>query len=326
MDSSNNSSVNEIAKYLVFLAILFIICAIIYKYYVKKEPYVVKFKKNSNIGGDVIKKKSKSKLKNTNVKIQDPNKFIDKILTSNQTLPTVNPYFVEMQFNNDYRDTLNAFNTIVPCQKQLFNRADVPVKTSVPPLLEVKNLIVSFIDEINATAENEPKTLNALTGWFNDMPEKKEETGWDKSQKELGLPSSIYADPAKYAPVNLIKIDHLEKSETENETKYVIYLIIQKTNVKDQMVVRVSFVIDREDLNLEREFFDSENNNYETTVKIEEIFIVGFMTQHSSGSKSSLQNFYNFEGMNENGFINDEIIMKELNKKRRQYLDEKPQC
>ena len=53
-------------------------------------------------------------------------KYIDEILKSKQQ-QKVNPYFMEAQFHNDYKDTLQAFNLLIPNQKQLFNRSNMPV-------------------------------------------------------------------------------------------------------------------------------------------------------------------------------------------------------
>ncbi len=252
----------------------------------------------------------------------DPSKYIDKILRSRSELK-INPYFLEVQFHQDYRDTSNAFNLLSPDKRQIFNRSDMPItKVDQPSNNETKNLITKFIKEVSKTIKNHVSNEITLTSWQDNTPEKKFKSGWEKQQEELGLPGSIYLDPAEKAPIRLIKVDHTEKYETEDETKYVIFLIIQKKNVKDQMVVRVSFVVDKKDLNLDREFFDKAKQTYETAVKIEEIFTIGFMTNNSFGEKTSREKFYDFGGVSDGRMFSQKDIIKMLNKKRREYEKE----
>jgi hypothetical protein len=253
---------------------------------------------------------------------EDPSKYIDKILRS-RTKNIINPYFLEVQFHQDYRDTSNAFTLLSPDQRQIFNKSDMPiVNVDKPSSSEIKHLITKFIKEVNKTIKNHVSNEITLTSWQDNTPEKKYKSGWDKQQEELGLPGSIYLDPAEKAPVKLIKVDHSEKYETEEEIKYVIFLIIQKKNVKDQMVLRVSFVIEKKDINLDREFFAKSKNTYETSVKIEEIFTLGFMTNHSFGEKTSRDKFYDFDGVSDGRMFSQKDIIKMLNKKRRDYEKE----
>lgn len=291
------------------IVILVIIICVIYRYlfYKNNESFNVEFQE---AGQD----------DEYSINIKDANKYIDRILKA-KTKGAINPNFLEMQFHGDYKDTLTAFNNIVPCQKQLFNRSNLPVTTIEPNINEIKQLIVSFINEVNKNIKNQDDNQISGVGWNDFKPENKIKSGWDKQQEALGLPTSIYKDGAERAPIKLIKIDHLEKYETDDETRHVTYLIIQKKNVSDQMVIRVSFVIDRNDLNMDREFFDSEKNFYETVVKIEEIFVVGFLSV-TGKSKGSRHDFYNFESIKNEELIADKDIVLELNKKKKEYMNE----
>ena len=236
----------------------------------------------------------------------------------------LNTYFQEMQFHTDYRDTLNAFSMMCD-NKIIFNKSDSPlVDASHPKSKEVKHLIIKFIKETNNISQNEvSETINMnKNGWNDDMPlpQMKNKSGWDKFQESLGLPNTLYNEPASKAPIKLIKLDNIEKYETENEIKYVVYLIVQKKNVTDQMIVKVSFVIDRTDCNLDREFFAKNKNNYETKVLIEEIFVVGYLVITDNGNKKSYrENLYEFENISDGRMFNQEEIIKQLNKKRREY-------
>jgi len=251
----------------------------------------------------------------------DPTKYIDAILKSKKK-PKVNKFFQEVQFHQDYRDTMNAFNLLTD-QKPFFNTADLPVtNVEKPSNTEIKNLISRFIREVNKTVKNHISNESGTNGWADNMPQKKFKSGWDKQQEELGLPGSIYTEPAPKASIKLIKLDHAEKYETDSEVKYVVFLVVQKRNTEDQMLVRVSFVVDKQDMNLDREFFDKKKNTYETAVSIEEISIIGFMITHGFGEQSSREKFYDFDGITDGRMFSQKEIIRQLNKKRRIYEKE----
>lgn len=266
---------------------------------------------------------------NKNYYIKNPKKYIDHIINiKNKT--KLNPYFQEMQYHVDYKDTVNAITNMIQ-KKQIFNKANLPVTKididindkSNKAYDEVKTLIVTFINKLNKfITQNKEITLS---GWFNFTQDKNIKSGWDKQQEKLGLPTSIYDEPntKKTIICNLLKIDKIEKYETSDEIRYIIYLILNKKNVKDQMIVRVNFIVEKQDLNLDREFFDSDKNNYETKVKIEEIFIVGFLTNNINDYPNDRKDFYNFKTVSYKGLVDDKNIIVELNKKRKQYMKEK---
>ena len=244
----------------------------------------------------------------------------------------INPYFQEMQFHQDYRDTMNAFNLMCP-QKKAFNKADLPLLNAEKPTdAEVKPFVQKFVKELNKTVKNNVYDLAAqkLNSWDDNMPnvgntEISKNTSWDKFQKELGLPTSIYPEPAKRAGVKLLKVDRVEKAETDTEVRYSIYLILQKKNVDDQMLVKVSFVTDKKDVNLDREFFDKDKNEYSTSVIIEEISILGFMITQGFGkggsdkqSATARETLYEFDGFTDGRMISEKEVVKQLNEKRRQ--------
>uniref|UniRef100_A0A6C0E956 Uncharacterized protein n=1 Tax=viral metagenome TaxID=1070528 RepID=A0A6C0E956_9ZZZZ len=242
--------------------------------------------------------------KNNNGTIKKKNRTHVKDKNNN-----VNRFFQESQFHTDYRDVIDAFNNIAPAQKQLFNRSDYPVKVSEPKLDEIKTLVKSFIRRLNHSLKHEVTDfINANSGWDEMVPERKEKSGWEKQQQELGLPTSIYGDPARRSKVKLIKIDRCEKYATEEQLRYVVFMIIQKPKVRDQMVVKVSFVLDN--LFDDRKFFSEDNAK--VNVNIEEIFILGFMTDESFGTDSKLDDFYNFENVEKDGMIDQEEVLKQL--------------
>lgn len=233
----------------------------------------------------------------------------------------VKPYFVENQFHSDYRDTINAFNNVAPVQKQVFNKSIKPVKVEEANINEVKKLVKDFIKSVNLSVKNDVADfINPNSGWDDAMPEYKKKSGWEKQQEKLGLPSNMYSDSCKKAKLKLIKIDHLEKYTTDDQTRYVTYLIVQKVNADDQLVLRVSFVIETSDVNVDRDFFEKghTDNSHALEVTIEEIFVIGFMTDHSYGAKSTREDLYHFEDIEgKDGMMDPQKILHELNEKNK---------
>jgi hypothetical protein len=218
---------------------------------------------------------------------------------------------------------VTAFNNIAPSQKQWFNRSDYPVETTTPKIKEVKYLIKSFIKELNKNIKYEiSDNENVNSGWDDFMPEKSVKSGWDKQQEALGLPGSIYNEPAGRARVKLLKIDQLEKYQTADQTRYVVFLILQKVNVEDQMVLKISFVLNNADVNIERNFFEKKDVEGKkekpstADVIIEEIFVVGYMSDYGFGLKSPRKDFYKFDSIEkEDDMMAQDDIIRELTNK-----------
>ncbi len=223
--------------------------------------------------------------------------------------------FVEAQFHTDYRDTITAFNNIAPAQKQIFNMANLPVEFSNPSSQEVKKLITDFMSELNKNIINEvPDYRQASSGWDEAIQDPNQESGWDKQMKSLGLPKSLYPDPAKKSKVKLLKIDHVEKYESEDEIKYSVYLFLKKNNVEDLLVIKVSFVLDKRIANLDRTFFNQKPS--ETSIVLEEIFMIGYMTERGVGRTNDFRDkFYNFNDLEKDGILDDKEIIRQLNNK-----------
>jgi hypothetical protein len=312
------------------IILLFIIAIFIYKYYIiyNKKPdecfsnkvFVIP-QTNNNINVKPIKKPIKIKKQ-----IKPKIKFDNKLKHVPNKVIKTNPYFQEIKFHQDYRDTIDAFDLMCN-QKNMFNNTLEPVKTSKPNISEVEEIINDFINTLN---NNILENVNDIAGqklnsWnenvnpinqYNDILNKN--SSWNEYTKELGLPNSIYPEPATKSIVKLINIDNVEKYETSKELKYTIFLIIQKQNVVDQMLVKINFLTEKTDINLEREFFDSNKNTYNTKILIEEITIIGFMIlEGSNKSKSQKDKFYNFDEL-DGKLISEKEVIKQLNDKKRQ--------
>lgn len=288
-----------------------------------------------------IEKKNKKNLKDLKDKYSSKNmeknvsKYLDKMIKMNDELKKesilkaeINQFFQEIQFHQDYRDTMNGFNLMTE-QKDVFNRNYEPLlKTEKPEIGEVSNIVDQFIDSLNEEIMNNVGEVGAekLNSWADNMQPVtsdnniiKNNSSWEEYNNELGLPNTIYKNPAKKEKINLVKIDNIDKYETNNQIKYSIYLILQKKNVKDQMVVKVSFVIDKSDIDLERDFFKKNKNNYETKIIVEEISIIGFLIKNGSGKpKTHREKFYDYEGFSEGRLISEKDVIRQLNSKRKE--------
>lgn len=287
------------------------------------------FKSDNNTPNDVTQEDKPAEIEETQTESTESTIKIPRSKTKKmkklKKIPKENPYYTEVQFHTDYRDTQNAFQILVPNQKQLFNRSDLPlINVSAASNQDVIALVKNFIKEVNRTIDTQVADGITPQDWKNSYGERDFKSGWEKQQERLGLPGSIYNNPAKKAHVRLVKVDRAERFETEDEIRFTVYMILQKIGTEDQMVVKVNFVVDKRDVDAERDFFNKEKNSYETKVVIEEIAIEGFLTKNSIGQASSKSKYYEFDGIDINGgrqFSQEEII-KQLNKKRRQYEKE----
>lgn len=236
----------------------------------------------------------------------------------------VHPYLLEQKFHKDYQDIQNAIITICPSNKETFNRSCLPIiRSGKVRTSEVKYLIKDFIKQINnIVSSTTDDVFNLNKDWKKNTSQQPYDDGWEKQQKKLGLPSSLYNKPVGRTRFIPIHVQAAEKAETDEQIKYTIVLICTKVDVKDQMVLQLKFLVNKHDLDLEREFFDRKKNEYRTTVYIEYIDILGFMTKDSFGTPSVLNTYQNFDNITDGRMFNDETIVKLLNNKRKEYAKE----
>lgn len=232
----------------------------------------------------------------------------------------IKPYFVDMRVHNDYRDTLTAFNDVAPDQRPIFNRSMLPVKQLDVNPKQVKPLVKAFLKRVNDDVKyNVSDSLNEQSGFDEFVSEKRMETdGWGEEMKQLGLPESLYLKPSKRAKIILIKIDSVEKYATEEQLNFIVHMIIQKKNTPDQMIVRVSFILDNLDVNTDRNFNKTEDIKIDYNSRIEEIYIIGFLTDHKYGDPIDRKDFYEFENIEKDDMIDNELVLKTLKEKYKQ--------
>jgi hypothetical protein len=266
----------------------------------------------------------------------DSTRYLQSILNQekkdSRDFDDINPNFMEAQFHNDYRDTITAFNNISPSQRQIFNQANVPAKFTNPSVSEVQDIINDFIREVNTNIDQVvTEHRHSNSGWDEPLPDKTVKSGWEKQMEHLGIPTGLYNKPASKEKVKLLKIDHVEKHETEDEVKYTCFLILRKLSVQDQIVVKVSFVMAKPSPD-ERNFFKDVkdlDNSYGTSkdepvnLIVEEIFIIGFLTSRQINEAAKTRDdFYNFSALEDTEHISQKTIMKELVKKYKQRTKE----
>jgi hypothetical protein len=232
----------------------------------------------------------------------------------------IKPYFVDMRVHNDYRDTLTAFNDVAPDQRPIFNRSMLPVKQLDVNPIQAKPLVKAFIKRVNDDVKyNVSDSLNEQSGFDEFVSEKRIDTdGWGEEMKQLGLPESLYLKPSKRAKIVLIKIDAVEKYATEEQLNFIVHMIVQKKNTPDQMIVKVSFILDNLDVNADRNFNKAEETKIDYNAKIEEIYIVGFLTNHQYGDPIPRKDFYQFDNIEKDDVIDNELVLQTLKEKYKQ--------
>ena len=243
---------------------------------------------------------------------------VSVITLKNKPKVEIKPFFVDMRVHNDYRDTITSFNNIAPDQRPIFNRSVLPVKQIDVDPKQVKSLVKAFIKRVNEDVKhNVTDELQANSGWDELAVEKKNKDGWKKQMDELGLPDDLYLAPAKRAKVKLLKIDAVQKFATEEQINFIVHMIIQKNNAQDQMIVKVSYVLDNVDMNIDRKF-NKNSVDMDLNVKIEEIYVIGFLTNHQYGDTTNRKDFYEFNNIEKDDMIDPELVLQQLSNKYKQ--------
>lgn len=240
---------------------------------------------------------------------------IDNFRTRNQrqdTPPTpvvlkaMLPYFNKIKFNVNYKDYLTAIEDLVPSKKQYFNIANIPIeKYSIVSGQEILPMINDFVELFSNIAQKNAQELakyqysGYLTGGWQDSIDidRAADSGWDKVQKSLGLKPSLYGKEAAYGQLELIAIKEVQKFETDDEIKYVATLVLHKINTLDQMVAKVSLVLDKKIIRDEDAFwkvpvkYDDTSYTFKPSFNIqmivEDIDVLGYLTSKQTNETDS---------------------------------------
>lgn len=227
----------------------------------------------------------------------------------------IKPYFIDKQFHEDYRDTITAFDHLLEYDKPKFNKVCLPVSYNEVNKTEVKGLLKSFLHMLNNEITNNVSNYVTVDdGFQNSMPNPTVKSGWERQLENLGLPGDLFKQKLK-SKIKIIKVDKVEKVESDSQVKYTVFMIIQKLNVSDQMVVKISFVLDRTDLNVDRDFFKKNSNNIDLNVTLDDVFVIGYMSNFSFGVNNNRTDFYTFEKTENTNILDQKEILKQLKKK-----------
>jgi len=220
--------------------------------------------------------------------------------------PMIEPNLIEAMFHQDYMDVITSFGNISPNQRQIFNINNVPCKvTQETDVSDVGDIVGQFIETLNNDiSKNVPLVHTVSSGWDEQLPEQTNESGWEKVQRQLGLPTSLYNKPKMNTHVKLVQFSNITKYETENEVKYKCKIVIMKKKVHDKLVIQVEFVIPKGLIN------DG------TNVIIETIHVLGYLTEQGLGTdRIKTDDFYYFDSLEKNNMITGKTVANELMKK-----------
>lgn len=303
------------------IGIFILVTLVLILYMITTYEYETRSTSYSPSNGPVSKKHKLQPMFNDNISLCT-NPDTKMSLFTNKS---VNNNFINNQFHNDYRDVMNAILNLIPDKKQIFNISNIPLKYSEPPITEVNSVVQDFIKVLNTNIKDQVSNVrNPNSGWDEAVVEPTVKSGWDKIQESLGLNPSLWGKPANKANVILKQIKYVQKYETEDEIKYSVDLIIQKVNVKDQMVIKCSFVIDKRPLFNENNFFISKK--VDMRLIIEDITIVGYLSNDGNDSRlmfdKDMDKFYDYNEMEYNNMTDPKLVQEILMKKYAQRTNE----
>lgn len=264
---------------------------------VGEDPQLEKIREYDIMNNEIYQRDTPSRISYSLEEDKDNNSIV--------SIKQILPYFNAVQFHQDYRDVLTSIQDLVPAQKQIFNVANIPlISYSEPRPSEVMEMTLDFLDTMNTVSRKNTQEFNDRPldgyinyGWTDKLVEKNVESGWDKTQKALGLQPSLYHKPAPYSPLSLVAIKKVQKYETDDEIKYSIYMVLQKQGVMDQILLRVNLVIDKSIMRDEVNFLNTKVNyqtnddytfkpNFNVQVVVEEINVEGFFTNKFGNFKA----------------------------------------
>jgi len=285
---------------------------IVYIIFIKKKPWC--YKENFSI----VKKKNNNIKDIYNLNDSALNSIIENYNNNsdndNESKHTNNYTFHDNQFNINYRDIITIINDISSYQN-LFNKSDKPINVVKPSEKKVKNLVKYLVKTINEKNKDLPQNLKINSEWNDVIPRENVKSGWEKQMNKIGLPG--YEKYSKNSTVKLIEIRDCEGVEIDNESLITCIAVLQKNNIKDKILIKVNFWINKCSTNDNRYFFDDDIKDQELDIVIEKIDILGYYTLEKNYNKSSGEEFYNFKGLNDtkNDMLDQDVINKELEKK-----------
>lgn len=207
---------------------------------------------------------------------QDDEKFteienIPKTITK-EAIIYQHEYFYDNKYHPEYRYIITAINELNGAKKMReFNARGLPILPDMIISDEIVFMTNTFVKKVNSIMKNPKKGVRK---WDDLTPEIKLESGFERSQRHLGLAATIFNTDIINSPIELVKIDSCEKLETENEIQIKIKIVLGKTiNPKiDQISLNVTFRKIKNDIS-EDTFF---RNQLDPKFIISEVFVFGF--------------------------------------------------
>ena len=216
----------------------------------------------------------------------------------------IKPFILNIKFHNHFRDIMTAIDNMLPVQKEIFNRSNIPISYSSADYKTIKLIALDFIVTLKNQLKRLPDERNSNSGWDEALPDPNIKSGWDKFTNNIGIPSSLYEQPAKNENIYLIDIFNNEKHETEDEIRYITTLIVGKETVDDQILIKIAVVLDKRC-----------NTGKKQKVVLEEINIIGYLSDYGDSNdpeKNPKEPFYEFSQLTKNDVINNHEILLEL--------------
>jgi hypothetical protein len=215
--------------------------------------------------------------------------------------------FIDKQFDPQYQDLIDGIALMIPYGRDIFNVANLPSTYSKPRKEEIMDLMEDFIETLNHTISTKVS-----------VPQKSQ-SGWENMQQSLGVPVLYGDNNFVKGKLELIDVSNVEKTTTEQELKYVVQCVLQKENVKTQIILKVHFVKFNSEYQNENNFFTSQEK-LTNPVRIEHIYIMGYLTDDPM-TKSYMpnENLYHYDDLQKQQLTDpkkiQEILMKKYNDK-----------
>jgi hypothetical protein len=216
------------------------------------------------------------------------------------------------KFHTDFRDVITAFNSISE-NKKVFNLDHDGVEQVLLTKVLAEPIVLQFILDVNENIMKNGTSLHRNSGWDDCLPRKNVESGWDKVQKSLGLPTSLYDEPALNSSFEMVTILEALLFKTVDQSKYLITFVGRKKNVQDRILIKLSVV-----------YYNDRNKKI---FKIyEDIDIIGFFVVNDQTSFDPANDFdqigYDFKDLSQTDAIDNRFISFELQKKYKNRLRE----
>ena len=226
-----------------------------------------------------------------------------------------NRFFTNEQYNLDYVDVLDIFSSYIrtsPHEQDLYEYDNIPVSiNNNSNVCKICDIVYKFIKQINDKILYHKNNNQLYNDWaFNDVKHDYDD-GFKKVQRILGLPEDLYNKSVSGTKLILLQASDIKTYNAVKYTMYEVYVVLARELSKDKMVVKFKFI---------------QKKNCKDNIIIDTIDIIGFI--HDSVTTSTyekINNYYNFEGLNDNNMLNTHNILKELelkNKEKQQLMQE----